>query len=291
VPAGTSHSSGKSEVSFEVGDLAPGQSKPLAVTFKANQRGKVCNAALATSANTGQVSNQTCTVILVPGLKVEQTGTKEQILGRNADYEIIVSNTGDTTLNNLVVSDTPPTETSIVAAPGATLGTGTATWTIAELKSGAKVTQTLKLTSKVAGTFCNNVTARVGALNETAKACTLWKGIPAVLLEAVDEPDPIQVGENTTYTIRVTNQGFGDIHNVKVTAKFGEEVTPVSSDKGTVSGATVSFATIPSIAPKQVFTARIIVKGIKAGDSRNKIVLNSEELTTPVEKTESTTVY
>ena len=93
VPTGLSHSSGKSGLTFDVGDLAPGQSKPLAVTFKANQRGKICNTATASSSNAGKVTDEVCTVVLVPGLKVEKTGTKEQILGRNADYEITVSAT------------------------------------------------------------------------------------------------------------------------------------------------------------------------------------------------------
>jgi hypothetical protein len=35
----------------------------------------------------------------------------------------------------------------------------------------------------------------------------------------------------------------------------------------------------------------VIVKGAKAGDSRNKIVLTCDELTSSVEETESTTVY
>jgi uncharacterized repeat protein (TIGR01451 family) len=291
VPTGMSHSSGKSELSFEVGDLAPGQSKPLAVTFKANQRGKVCNIATANSGNAGKVTNDACTVVLVPGLKVEKTGTKEQILGRNADYEIVISNTGDTTLNNVTVSDTAPAQTTIVAAPGAVLAGNKATWTIASLAPGAKVKQTIKLTSQVAGTHCNAVTASSGDLNDSAKACTLWKGIAAVLLEVVDEPDPIQVGESTTFTIKVTNQGFADINNIKIGARFAGEVQPVSSAQGSVSGQTANFPPVSLLKAKQVITYTITVKGVKPGDSRNKITLTADELKTPVEEEESTTVY
>ena len=75
VPTGMSHISGKTELSFDLGDLAPGQSKPLVAIFKANQRGKVCNTASATSTNAAKVSKEACTVVLVPGLNVETTGT------------------------------------------------------------------------------------------------------------------------------------------------------------------------------------------------------------------------
>jgi len=278
-------------VTLNLGDIGPGQSKPATVTFKANQRGKFCNVATATSSNAGKVSDDACTTVLVPGLKVAKTGTQEQILGRNADYEIVVSNVGDTALQNVVVSDTAPAETSIVSAPGATLSGNKATWTLAELKPGARQTVAIKLTSKVAGKHCNTVTATAGSLTDSAQACTLWRGIAAVLLEVVDDPDPIQVGENTTYTIKVTNQGFADIRNVKIVAHFDDEVTPVGAAQGTISGKTVTFPAVGTLPAKQTITYTIAVRGSSAGDSRNKIILTSDELKAPVEEEESTTVY
>lgn len=291
VPAGLSHPSGKSALHFEVGDLAPGQSKSLAVTFKAQQRGKVCNTASATSTTAGKVSAETCTVVLVPGLKVEHTGSKEQILGRNADYEIVVSNPGDTVLHNVTLSDVVPAETAIVAAPGAILSGNKATWTLAELKPGGKLTQTVKLTSKVAGTSCSTATASAGLVTDAAKACTVWKGIAAVALEVLDDPDPIQVGENTIYTIKVTNQGFADIHNVKLVANFDEKTVPIQASLGTISGRTVTFTPGAALGPKQVWAGSVTAKGVKAGDARNKVVLTCDELATTVEESESSTVY
>ena len=135
------------------------------------------------------------------------------------------------------------------------------------------------------------MTASSGALSDSAKACTLWKGIAAVLLEVVDDPDPIQVGENTTYTIRVFNQGTGDIHNLKVTATFGEQIMPVSTPQGSVSGKVANFPPINKLAPKQAVTYTVTVKGASVGDSRNKISLTADELRAPVDEEESTTVY
>ena len=40
---------GGQPVTVNVGDLGPGQSRPITVTFKANQRGEVCNTATANS--------------------------------------------------------------------------------------------------------------------------------------------------------------------------------------------------------------------------------------------------
>lgn len=291
VPAGMAHGSGRSELIFDVGDLAPGQTKPIAVTLKANQRGKVCSTATVTSASTPKVSREVCTLILIPGLKVEKSGTKEQIIGRNADYEIVVSNTGDTTLNNVLISDVTPAECSIVAAPGATISGNKALWTIGELKPGAKATEAIKLTAKTAGASCNTVTASVGALSDSAKACTQWKGVPALTYELTDNPDPIQIGESTTYTIKVINQGSGEIHNVKITAAFDNLMLPISSPQGTVIGQRVTFPIIASIGAKQSVTYTIAVKGTTAGDSRNKVELSCDELKLPVIREESTNIY
>ncbi|HAV65210.1 MAG TPA: hypothetical protein DCY13_22915, partial [Verrucomicrobiales bacterium] len=141
------------------------------------------------------------------------------------------------------------------------------------------------------GNHCNTVTATSGSLSESARACTQWKGIAAVLLEVVDSPDPIQVGESTTYTIRVTNQGFARLNNMKVTASFADEVTPTATVQGSISGKAVNFPNVRTLAPKEVVTYNITVRGAKVGDARSKIILNADELTTPVEETESTTVY
>jgi uncharacterized repeat protein (TIGR01451 family) len=290
VPEGYSSASGQSELTIHVGDLAPGQSKALTVTFKANKRGKICNVATASSSNADKVSDEACTVIQQPGLKIEKTGTKEQITGRKADYQITVSNTGDAELANVSVVDIAPEGTELVAAPGASISGNKATWTI-NLAPEGKQTFDVTVLGKAAGNRCNTVSASAEGLSESAEACTVWKGIAGILLEVVDDPDPIQVGESTTYTIKVVNQGFADIHNVKLVASYDDRIEPVKSPEGNISGKSVTFPTVSVIEPKKAINYTVVVKGVKAGDTRNKVVLTCDELTSEVEETESTTVY
>jgi len=278
-------------VTVTVGDLAPGQAKSLTATFKADKRGKACNNAVATSDNAGKVNAEACTVVQQPGLKIEKSGTNDQIIGRNADYEVVVFNTGDTTLENVAVTDTAPEGTTLVAAPEAAISGNKATWTIASLAAGAKQTFTVKLKGVTGGQHCNAATATAGSLSDSTQACTTWKGVAGVLLEMVDDPDPVQVGETVTYTIKVTNQGFADIHNIGMTAQYGDEVDPVSSPQGAVDGKTVKFPVISVLEPKKVATYTVTAKGVKAGDHRTKAILTADELRAPVVKEESTTVY
>lgn len=292
IPEGLIHSGGEKELSFNVGDLAPGASKTIPVVLKADRRGKVCNVATANSGNAGKVSAEACTTIVQPGLNITKTGDKQQYLGKNASYEIVVSNTGDTVLNSVVVTDNAPSGTTIVSADGASVSGNTATWNVGSLKSGEKKSFKVLLTTKTAGNYCNKVAvATAEGLKDAAEACTVWRGISGILLEKADDPDPIQVGEGVTYTVKVTNQGSADDSNVKMVVTFPREITPVSADGGTVEGQTVSFPAVSKLAPKQAVTYVIKAKGANPGDARTKFTLTSAELKAPVIAEESTTVY
>lgn len=295
VPEGLAAASGEKALTYDFGDLAPNDAKQVDVTLKTTKRGKVCNVATAKSVNAGEVKDDACTTILQPGLAITKTGTKEQFIGRNATYEIVVSNTGDMDLTDVVVTDSVDTGLKVTAASGADIKGSQAVWKMATLKAGQKQTLGLTATSGTAGNLCNNVSvASKEGLTASSQACTLWKGQAAILIELVDDPDPIQVGESTTYTIRVTNQGTADDTNVKIAAQFAKEIDPTSasgSTTGTVQGKKVSFGTVARLAPKQVVTWTITAKGVSSGDHRLKVELTSDILTTPVTEEESTHVY
>jgi uncharacterized repeat protein (TIGR01451 family) len=293
VPDGMAHQSGQKTLRFDVGDLGPNETKQIPVTLKATTKGRHCNVASVTTSNAGKADSEACTEVLVPGLKVVKTGDKEQFLSRTARYHIVVSNTGDTTLNNVVVTDTAPAETAFASATGGTINGNTATWNIGSLAAGAEKAFDVTLTSRTPGEHCNAVTvATAEGLRESAQACTVWRGVGALLLEKADNPDPIQVGENTTYTVRVTNQGTADDTNVKVVVQFPAEIDPVSaSNGGVVNGKTVTFPPFPRLAPKQAFEYSVVAKGAKVGDARVTFVRTSDGIPAPTSAEESTRVY
>jgi uncharacterized repeat protein (TIGR01451 family) len=283
---------GPAEKQFPVGDLAPGQSKTIEVPLKAAQRGRFCNLATATSSNASSVQDDACTLVVKPGLKIEKTGPAETYMNKTVAYKIVASNVGDTDLTGVVVTDTAAPQTKIVSATGGVIASNTATWNIGTLKSGEKKELSISLNATTPGRYCDSaVVTSNEKLTDKSEACTLWKGLSAVLLEVVDDPDPIQVGETTTYTIEFLNQGNADLMNVNVVAIFPKETTPVSSDKGTVDGKTVKFPTVTTLAPKQKVTYHVVAKGAEIGDSRMKVILTEDQLLAPVVEEESTRVY
>jgi uncharacterized repeat protein (TIGR01451 family) len=291
IPEGLAHPSGQYELTFKVGDLAPKQSKDFPVTLKTTQRGSVCNSSIASSANAPEATAKACTLVQQSGLAVLKTGDPEQFLNRRAGYTIVVTNTGDTILKNVAVTDTAPEPTSFVTADGAAIDKQTATWIVAELRPGQSKVFKAVLTSKVAGTHRNEVAATALGMREVAQASTIWRGLAALLIEAIDDNDPVQIGDTTTYTIRVTNQGTADETNIGLTMKFTDQVKPISAEGLTVNGQEMSISSIPKLAPKESVTYKITIQGVRAGDARLKVTLTSDGLTSPVIEEESTRVY
>ena len=292
VPEGLQSADGQKTLTFKVGDLAPNQPRSIPVSLKATTRGRHCNAVAVTSSNAGRAADEMCTTVLQPGLNLIKTGDQERFLGRNAGYRILLHNTGDTTLTNVVVTDMAPEAVSFVSAEGATITGNQAVWRLENLAPAQQKSFDVLLTSSTAGKHCNVATVTTGGgLQDRVEFCTLWRGIPAVLLEVTDDPDPIQVGDETTYTIRVTNQGTAELTQITVAAQFQTQMTPVSSSQGSVSGQEVRFPVVARLEPKQSFTYTVRVKGVKAGDARNRVTLTADTLTSPVVEEESSRVY
>lgn len=283
----------RNQATVQVGDLAPGQSKTYSMAAKGLKKGKYCNYATAKSSNAGEAKAEACTTFLEPGIKLVKDGPKEQFLSRAANYRIVVSNTGETPLTGVTVTDTAPEGTAIASAPGANITGNKAVWAVGNMRPGEEKSLDISLTATAPGNHCNKaMVATTEGLTQSAEACTVWTGVGALLLETLDNPDPIQVGENTTYRVRVTNQGTADDTNIKVVVTFTAEIDPVSaSNGGVVNGKTVTFPPFARLGPKQAFEYNIVAKGVKVGDARPKFTRTSDGIPAPTTAEESTRVY
>ncbi|MCG8409358.1 MAG: DUF11 domain-containing protein [Phycisphaerales bacterium] len=215
-------------------------------------------------------------------------------LGRNATFEITVTNRGTGTANDVVVTDVIPAGLDFVGADnGGTRQGNNIVWRVGKLDAGQnRVLKATFLCNRI-GRFKNS--ARVTYCAEAVASCEMEvKGIPAILLECVDDPDPIEINGTLTYTITVTNQGTAVGTNIVINCTLPAQQEYVSATGPTnarAAGKNITFAPLPTLAAKAKATYRVKVRGVGEGDVRFRVELKSDQINTPVMETESTHIY
>jgi uncharacterized repeat protein (TIGR01451 family) len=119
-------------------------------------------------------------------------------------------------------------------------------------------------------------------------------GIAAIFFQASSTVNPVEVGGETTYEIRVINQGSKAASNVRLAVNLPAEMKPVAAEgpaRNVLDGNCVSFEGMARLAPKADATYRIRAQALRPGDLRTRIQLMADEMTSPVTKEESTRVY
>lgn len=296
LPDGLQTADGKTELTLNVGTLAPGQSRQVTGSLRAAATGEFVIKAVAT-ANGGLTAEATATtVVRRPVLAITKTGPARQYIGRPITYEITVTNTGDAPAANAIVEDTiPPGMQGIQASPAAAVSGAKVVWQLGALAVNASKRVTITYIPAEAGTLAQTATATAVCANAvSAMAETAVYGIAAVLLEVADTEDPVQIGGRTTYTITATNQGSSPSTNVQITVAVedGEEIVEAGGPTAvTIEGGTATSAPLASLAPKTKATWQITVKAVKPGDVRFKATMTTAELGRSVEETEATQLY
>ena len=139
------------------------------------------------------------------------------------------------------------------------------------------------------------VVATRGLKNETEVA-TRIEGLSALLMELVDLDDPVEVGADTGYEIRITNTGSKTETNLQLVCAIPDKMEfrgarGAADSHFKVQGKEVIFESLPKLAPRADAVYRVNVRGVAPGDLRFRARITADGLTEPVLKEESTKVY
>jgi uncharacterized repeat protein (TIGR01451 family) len=295
LPSGLT-SENQQNLSFDVGELAPGASKDLTFNARASRTGRFASVARVTS--TQGVSGEAGAEVLVrqPVLAMVGESPRERYIGRPIDVCFTLNNTGDATAAATTVQMPVPAGAAFGSATaGGRVEGNNVVWNVGNLAAQASTKLCATFTASAEGTVQFNATASgTCAAPVTASCKTPISGIPAILLEVVDVEDPIEVGKNTTYVIEVTNQGSTPASYLRVTCQLedaqqfvsGSGTTPVSA-----IGQKITLAPLALLAPKAKATWRLVVRATRAADVRFNVSMISDQTKRPVEESESTTQY
>ncbi|UUO06741.1 hypothetical protein M4951_00150 [Blastopirellula sp. J2-11] len=297
VPANFTHPAG-GELEFEIGTLKPGETRSLELTLKADKAGRTQNVLGIRGDGNLQTQTELNIEVIAPQLELSMVGPKLRYLDRPAKYQVSVSNPGTAPAQGIDLITYLPKGMKFVDANNAgqyDSNQHAIFWNLEELPPSQSGTVELTALPIEAGDQKIRVegSARMGltAQNETLVQV---EGIVALFFEVADQADPIELGKDTTYDVRVVNQGSKTATNVRVAAMLPpgmQGVDASGASKGTVSGSDVLFEPLARLQPKAEETFRIKVKGIAAGDQRIKVQISSDEIPQPITKEESTRVY
>ena len=297
LPPGLQTMDSGTSIIFDVGRLAPNETRQYTATLKASKPGAF--AGKATASGEGDIfaaSNEVRTVIREPILKITQTGPKMKFIGRDSTYEMMVMNEGDGLARETVIEQTLPQGAKLInASEGARVNGGRIHWPIGALVPGKSATVFATISYDKAGVIATTASARAHCASPvSASAQTQYKGIPAILMEVIDLKDPVEIGETQTYVITATNQGSAIGTHIKIECELEDNFEYVSSSgmtQGVVEGGKVTFAPLASLAPGRKAQWMVVAKAIDTGDVRVKVSMTSDQLGRPVEETEASNVY
>lgn len=243
-------------LTWNLGDLAPGQSKTVTVTAKAGQTGTVGSCANVTW---NQTLCQQVTVVQ-PALKVELAQTPAALLCQQVCAKITISNPGTGIAANAKATYNLPAGWKTTDGK-----TGAITLNAGDLGPGQSKTFDICGTATKAGDKqCGTVTATAdgGLTASGTQACTtITQPVLAIKAEC---PGKTLQGRNLTFKFTVTNKGDAAC-DPTVTAPVPATTTLVSADNGgAASGGGVSWK-IGSLAPNASKTLTMVVKSSTAG--------------------------
>ncbi|HJZ58398.1 MAG TPA: hypothetical protein VKE74_25880 [Gemmataceae bacterium] len=314
---GLVHSQGM-VIEAELANLPAGESRSVPLKVNAARAGlQACEIIVAADGSPDAKARAAVNVV-EPMLVVKQSGPAKCLVRAEPTYLIELSNPGTAATDPVQVHCVLPDGFEYLSASdGGSLNGRTVSWKLPSLAAGSNRSVTLKLRAVAAADGLLRTLAQAGpqapagvlnvaggpavrpaarGLEAKAESPVSAEGVAAVRFEVIDIEDPVEVGKEAVYEIRVTNQGTGPCTNIQIAAALAEGTEfvglgPNPPTQVKVQGQGLVFDPIPSLGVKGEAIYRVRVRGLAPGDLRFRVQLTCDQLRTPVIKEESTRFY
>ena len=297
IPIELSHVAGN-ELEYQIGTLRPGQSKQLQLRLLAKTAGIIQN--ILTVRGKGQIENRSIEPmrIVAPALQVSLRGPAIRYLDRQTTYSVEVVNPGTASARNVELVAYLPKGLKFVSTDhhGEYDNSEHAVyWKLEELPP--QIGDSVKLMAiaiepgeqkvRLEGTADLGVRARFEHVVRV-------ESVPELEFSVKDTADPIELGADTMYEIKVVNRGTRTATGVQIAASFPQALKPIQGGGPSdvrIEGQIVLFSPLQRLAPGAEAVFRVKAKAIAEGDNVIRVQISSDDKTTPVTKEESTRVY
>lgn len=298
VPEGLEHASQRNRLMMELGSLSPGEKRNVRLSLTAIGGGEQSLVIDAKSGTELTRQSKSLVKVLTPELVVAITGPSLRYVGRDARYNVSVSNNGAATTENVRAMYAVPDGFEFLdASRGGKFDESTRiiSWFVGSVKAAESVELSLKLRPARPGDFAHaaRVVSEHGEIAE-AQSETRIEGTASLVLKVADLDDPVETGRETAYEISVQNDGSKEAQNVGLSIEL-----PVGVKLIDVKGPTthiaesglVVFKSLPALPAGKTATYRLFVRGTEEGNQRLRARLTSDSIQEPLTVEELTRFY
>ena len=298
VPQQLAFQDGIRELEYPLGTLAPGQSKNVKLTLKAASVGKLNNTIVAFADGGLQSQHGVELEVVAPNLIATSDGPRKRYLRRKATHEMAVQNAGTARATNVEMVARLPRGLRFVETNHQgkyDRNTHAVYWSMAELGPGQ--TAQVNLTTLPLEPGDQNIRFETLAdlqQNASIEHVMNVEHLTDIFFDLDDVVDPIEVGSQTIYSVRIVNQGTKVATNVQLFVDMPDGIQPISVEGDITSeirNQEILFAPITNLNPGDEIALKIHAAGISPGDHRIAINLQSDGREINVTKQESTRVY
>jgi len=297
LPEGFQHPAGR-ELEYDVGVLRPRESRQLELILTAARAGVYEPVIIGRAEGNLRTESRQRMQVLAPQVELSVVGAPRRYLEREAVYQISITNVGSAPAKGVVLLAEVPSGMKFVSADNHGYyeqSTRTVSWRLAELPVQTTGTVKLTLLPEELGQKILRISCSAERLPTVEKEHPVEiEGIVALNFQVTDTIDPVEKQGETTYEIRVVNQGSKAARNVQLEALLLPQMRVVAAEgpaRHVVEEGRVRFEPLGQLAPKAEATFRIRVQCLQPGDLRMRVQLLAEEMDRPVVKEESTRVY
>ncbi len=265
-PSAKSHNS----LTANLGTLAPGQTRRVEYQVLATRQGTLDTRAVVTAE--GGLRQKADSVVTVGEAKLTlvRTGGRRRQVNRPVTYQVTVSNPGNRPATGVEIVEEVLPDMEFVSASGDGRLTGNQVrWALGTLEPGGSRSVRIVLRSRRAFEATTFATASAGrGLQAQAETKTLFENSTGLALEIDKSDDPLGVGREASYTIRVLNRGTATLERIvlKVTVPDQLKVTRTAGPANPVQeGPVLQFPPLPPLAPGTEAVYRVEVQALRTG--------------------------
>ena len=308
---GLSHPAGQ-VIEAELNNLPAGQTKTLTLEALAMRAGSATGMLTVTADSNPTETARASVTLVEPLLTAKMEGPEKSLVNGQPVYQLHLANPGTAATDPLSVWISLPEGFEFVEAsdsgrfdptsrtigwqfPGlAASGQRTLTFKLKAAKPAVGMLRTVVQATESPSTIVpatQTGTPGKKPLEARLERSIQAEGVPALRFQVIDLEDPVEVGKEAVYEVRIMNQGTGPCTGVHLAVELAEGSTAAGAEgptTGRVSGAMIQFDPVSELPVKAEVVYRIRVRANRPGDSRFRARVHCDQIRTPVVKEEST---